>query len=223
MGSCASVLDSSATLFVEHGEETPQDIIIGVVEAARREIKESSLAKHTPTEGPNWRTVVHAASSCETAKDLNGKCIDLRIDELWVLAPLAYCTESDKGDKVVLHTLKSVPALRDRVLTMGEPFVLWRARKPSDESGLWTVRYAGAERVELTAAGSSAAAVNIVESGARVTEGRRFAPEMHSASVTDAQVLAHARAVLRRYRNFYGVCDMNSKSGAGKHPINAMA
>ena len=207
MGACGS-------LFVEHGAEAPQDIVIGVVDAAKREIKESSQAKHSPTEGLTWRAVVHGHSSLEKPKDLSGKCIDLRIDELWILAPLAYCTENNKGDKTA-RLLKSIPAHRDGVLQMGEPFVLWRARKPSPDSGMWTVRYAGAERVELqTASVGMWTAVNLVDSSMLVAEGRRFAPEMHTASVPDAQVLAHACAVLRRYRNFCGVCDMSSRAGA---------
>ena len=97
---------------------------------------------------------------------------------------------------------------------MGEPFVLWRARTSAGSGGVWRVRYAGPQQVDLRSrqrAGSAAASSNTLSMDADAMEARQFALEMHEASVPENELLAHARAVLRRYHVFYQVTEHDVK------------
>ena len=171
-----------------------------------------------------WKIVVNPGSTLEPPVDLSGVCTELHNDELWILAPLAYSadaglleTERDvdaSGTPTTLKKLKGVKALRDGVLRMGEPFVLWRARTSAGSDGVWRVRYAGPQQVDLRSrqrAGSAAAASNTLSMDADAIEARQFALEMHEASVPENELLAHARAVLRRYHVFYQVTEHDVK------------
>ena len=149
---------------------------------------------------------------------------ELHNDEIWILAPLAYSAEAGlleterdvdaSGTPRTLKKLKNVPALKGGVLRMGEPFVLWRARTSAGSDGVWRVRYAGPQQVDLRSrqrAGSAAASSNTLSMDADAIEARQFALEMHEASSSFSGTLAHARAVLRRYHVFYQVTEHDVK------------
>ena len=213
-----------AELYIEHGSETPQDIVTGVTDMAKISVGASLRTSKADAATMFWKIVVNPGSTLEPPVDLSGVCTELHNDEVWILAPLAYSadaglleTERDvdaSGTPTTLRKLKGVKALRDGVLRMGEPFVLWRARTSAGSDGVWRVRYAGPQQVDLRSrqrAGSAAAASNTLSMDADAIEARQFALEMHEASVPENELLAHARAVLRRYHVFYQVTEHDVK------------
>ena len=213
-----------AELYIEHGSETPQDIVTGVTDMAKISVGASLRTSKADAATMFWKIVVNPGSTLEPPVDLSGVCTELHNDELWILAPLAYSAEAGlletdrevdaSGTPTTLRKLKGVKALKDGVLRMGEPFVLWRARTSAGSDGVWRVRYAGPHKVDLRSrqrAGSAAAASNTLSMDADAIEARQFALEMHEASVPENELLAHARAVLRRYHVFYQVTEHDVK------------
>ena len=94
------------------------------------------------------------------------------------------------------------------------PMLVKTKEQSAGADGVWRVRYAGPQQVDLRSrqrAGSAAAASNTLSMDADAMEARQFALEMHEASVPENELLAHARAVLRRYHVFYQVTEHDVK------------
>lgn len=177
MGSTVSDLfcaDDEPEVSVEHGDAVPNAQAIhaalaaGLVESASNRNEE--LQAHLPwrIDGPTGHSTI------ESPQDLEGPCLDLRANELWVVVP----TDT---------FLDKLANLSDKV-KQGEPLVLWRGA--ATHAG-WQVRYAGGElSTEWITAGQAALLWH------------QFAPTMHSKSLPEAEVAKHAAAALQRYHAF---------------------
>ena len=131
-----ALCSTQSDVYVEHGSAIAQDVVLGIIDTANTTVGNASRTKGE-TAPVLWKVVEHNGSSLDVPVDADGKCIDLRDDEVWILAPFAYCakaglldeaTRDASGELAYRAILKSTPAYRDGLLEMGGLFVLWRAQ-----------------------------------------------------------------------------------------------
>ena len=215
-----ALCSTQSDVYVEHGSAIAQDVVLSIIDTANTTVGNASRTKGE-TAPVLWKVVEHNGSSLDVPVDADGKCIDLRDDEVWILAPFAYCakaglldeaTRDASGELAYRAILKSTPAYRDGLLEMGGLFVLWRARRPSTESTAWLVRYAGGNPQSFESDVADGPTDRLTYLRRSTNEAKKFAPHMHEVSVPHDQLLAHAHAVLRRYHTFVNVIERDMSS-----------
>ena len=125
-----------AELYIEHGSETPQDIVTGVTDMAKITVGASLRTSKADAATMFWKIVVNPGSTLEPPVDLSGTCTELHNDELWILAPLAYSaeaglleTERDVDASGTPTTLRKLNPSERNAVSLSEPDPSFRRRQ----------------------------------------------------------------------------------------------